>query len=167
MQKDSSASARAGFSTTQIVLHWLIALLVGVQFLNHEAMEDWWRDATGGLPEPGPAMVHIIAGSAVLILMAVRIIMRWRIGAPEQPEGYSALMTRAANWAHYALYAIMFLLPLTGLMAVFVAAPVAEAHDVLTGVFLALLALHVLGTLYHLIVRRDGVFKRIFVPRKA
>ena len=165
MQEESKPAAPAGFSTTQIVLHWLIAALVGVQFLNHEAMEEWWRDATGGLPEPGPAMAHIIAGTIVLVLMLVRLAIRWRVGAPAQPEDYSPLLTRASEWAHYALYGVMLLTPITGLTAVFVAAPVAEAHDVLTGVFLFLLALHVLGALYHLIIRRDGVFKRIFVPR--
>lgn len=165
MQEELNAAAPAGFSMTQIVLHWLVVVLVAVQFLNHEAMEDWWRDATGGLPEPGPAMVHIIAGTIVLVLMVIRLAIRWRVGAPAQPEDYSPLLKRASEWAHYALYGIMLLLPLTGLTAVFVAAPLAEVHDVLTGLFLLLLALHVLGALYHLIFRRDGVFKRIFVPR--
>ncbi|MCG8671865.1 MAG: cytochrome b/b6 domain-containing protein [Pseudomonadales bacterium] len=157
-----------GFSRTQIVLHWAVAALVLFQFVNNEAIGDWWRESAGsGLPEPGPAFGHIIAGAAVLVLMIVRVAIRLRRGAPAQPDDYAPLLKHASHWAHVALYAVMFLIPMSGLAAIFVAPPAAEAHEILTSLLLALVALHVLGALYHLIVRRDGVFKRIFVSRQA
>ena len=169
-QTNSAAPAgfsAAGFSRTQIVLHWVVAVLILFQFVTHEAIEDWWRDSTGGLPDPGPAFGHIVAGMAVLVLMIVRVAVRWRRGAPEQPDDISPLLKHASHWAHVALYAVLFLIPISGLAAIFIASPAAEAHEILTSLLLALVVLHVLGALYHLVIRRDGVFKRIFVSRQA
>ena len=166
--QQSNTAAPAGFSRTQIALHWIVAVLVLFQFVNNEAIGDWWRESAGsGLPDPGPAFGHIVAGMAVLVLMIVRAAVRLRRGAPAQPHDTSPLLKHASHWAHIALYAVLFLIPVSGLAALFIAPPAAEAHDILTSLLLALLALHVLGALYHLFVRRDGVFKRIFVSRQA
>lgn len=170
MQK--TAPTATGYTTTQIVLHWVIALLVLVQWINHEDMQHWWRQVkrglASGLPEPGPAFIHIVAGAAVLILILARLAMRWRAGAPQTPADLPPLIRRGSLLAHYLLYLLLFLLPLSGLVAVFLSVePAADAHSLMTNLLLALIALHVLGALYHLVLRRDGVFSRIFVPRRS
>jgi cytochrome b561 len=163
------SSAAPAYSKAQIVLHWAVVALVVLQWINHEAMEDWWREVSrgeaAGLPEDGAAIVHIAAGAAVLVLMAARIAVRWRSGAPEPPAEMPPLLRRGAALGHFALYATLVLLPVTGLAAVFIAPAAAAAHALLTSVLLALVLVHVLAALYHLVVRRDGVFRRIFVPR--
>ena len=66
-----------GYTSTQIVLHWLTALGVIVAFLSHGAMEDAF-DAlldSGGAPYPTP---HTIAGFCVFLLVAIRLILRVR-----------------------------------------------------------------------------------------
>ena len=74
-------------------------------------------------------------------------------------------LRRGAALAHFALYATLVLLPITGLTAIFVADAAGGVHALLTSILLALVALHVLAAFYHLIVLRDGVFRRIFVAR--
>jgi len=67
-----------------------------------------------------------------------------------------------AKAAHVGLYALMILMPLSGSMAWFGGVDLAaQGHNVLKIVLLALVALHVLGALYHQFVLKDGLINRM------
>ena len=67
-----------------------------------------------------------------------------------------------AKLTHVGLYAVMILMPVSGYVAWFGGVEAAaKGHNVLKIVLLALVALHVVGALYHQFVLRDGTLARM------
>lgn len=108
-QMPASPTPRDHYTTVAIWLHWLIAALILANIalgFGHDLVERttsrqmmWW---------------HQSFGLTVLILTLVRI--GWRIGHPVPPmpghmPGWQKLIARFTHWAFYAL---MLGLPLTG-----------------------------------------------------
>lgn len=155
------------YSRTQILLHWAVFALITVQFLAHDGMEDAWRAyVRSGSAEAGSgAWLHIIAGILVLAFALWRIAIRLTRGAPRPPEGHP-LMTKAAAAAHWALYGLMLLVPLSGMAGWFLGArAAAEAHEVLKTLLLIVIVLHVGAALVHQFLLRDNLIARM-VPRR-
>lgn len=155
----------ATYSRTQIVLHWAVVLLILVQFLAHEGMEHAWDafEETGAATASPGAWLHIVAGLGVLGLALWRLALRLTRGAPPPPPGDPAAQRMAATLTHWLLYALLFLVPLSGAAAWFLGAgAAAEAHEVLKSVLLVLAALHLAAALYHQFVRRDGLMSRMW-----
>jgi cytochrome b561 len=153
-----------------VFLHWLTAALVVAQVIVGFTFS--W------LPR-GPAQAewftwHKTLGATILLLALVRLA--WRLGhkPPPFPDTLSRFERVAATWTHRVFYALLILLPLTGLLTIsggadrattgFVgglrlplvpgvsddAGEAAEAaHVVLVFATLALLVLHVAGALKH------------------
>ena len=73
-----------GYTRLQIALHWIIFLLIAVQFLFHDGMEDVWRavmrDTYAG-PTAG-AILHVAVGLAVLALVVIRLGVKLKRGSP-------------------------------------------------------------------------------------
>ena len=86
------------YSLAQIVLHWGIVVLVIVQLISHEGMQHAFDrlkdDPTGTFDWSGMALVHAISGATVLVLMAVRILLRIRLGAPAMEIGRASCRER-------------------------------------------------------------------------
>jgi len=153
-----------------VFLHWLTALVVVAQVIvgfTFHAMER------------GPARAewftwHKTLGATILVLALIRLA--WRLGhkPPPFPETLSRIERVAATWNHRAFYALLILLPLTGLTIISGGADQATtglvggmrlplipgvsdeagelaetAHVVLVFTTLALLVLHIAGALKH------------------
>lgn len=160
-----------GYSRPQIVLHWIIVVLVGLQFFTGGDMVELWRAITGTGPtimsfaaQIGQAW-HMASGLTVLFLAAILLLLRGRRGSPGL-DGMQPRLRALALWTHRAFYAVLIVLPMLGSAAAAGVATAATAHVVLTRVLLALIALHVIGALWHLVVRRDGVMRSILVPQR-
>ena len=155
----------------QIVLHWLVAALVAVQWLSAGGMESYFdRNEAGGppgFPDVTSARLHALSGGLILVLIVTRLVLRLRHPAPPLPADMPRALKLAAHLDHYALYATLVLLPVTGMLALYVARGAGEAHQLLKTVLIALMALHVLGALFHAFVRGDGVIQRMLWPRRA
>lgn len=162
-----------GYSSTIRALHWVGALLVFVT---------WWLGIS--LPEGparGPAMaLHSSFGVLVLSLAVLRIL--WRSVTPQPvPEG-PALLVTLAKIGHVTLYALTLALPVTGLLARWtrsghatliggfdLPAPFplpatklwAWTHTTIAYALAALVAAHVGAVLFHHLVLRDGVLRRM------
>ena len=99
------------YSTVAITLHWLIAffiivnLIVGIGHESIPAMRAWM---------PG----HKAIGVTVLFLTLVRITWRLVYRPPALPAAMPAWEKGTAHATHWALYALLLLLPLTGWMMV-------------------------------------------------
>ena len=110
----SSAVSRpapvARYNPTAMTLHWLVASLIVINI---------FLGLSGVSKGKGPAGQSIIAvhksvGLTILLLAILRILWRIAKAPPPLPRSYSKLEQGAAHGAHYLLYALMLLLPLTG-----------------------------------------------------
>ena len=90
-------------------LHWFIALLIAAAYAASALVED--RGAKWALT------LHGSLGLAVFGLSVLRILWRGLARHPA-PVPMPEWMARAAHFAHVALYALMVLAPLLGLLTV-------------------------------------------------
>lgn len=152
-----------GYSRLQIALHWIAALLILQQFLFEDAIASAWDAFTKGLESAFDPLVlaHVAGGALVLVFALWRLSIRAGRGAPEM-VGDSALQRTLAKVTHVGLYALMILMPVSGAVAWFGGVELAaEGHNILKVVLLALVALHVVGAIYHQFVLRDGLMNRM------
>ena len=160
-------------------VHWSSVLLVLVAYLTSEAAED--------LQDGGAGQWHVLAGLLLLVLFVPRLVgyLQRRRGAtrPSQEGGPAARI--AAATVHIALLLFVVVQPLLGIMALWAeghAMPIPftpwsvpalvsmgagtgelfeELHETVGNAFYAVIGLHVLATLWHQFVRRDGVLRRM------
>lgn len=157
----------AGYSGTQIALHWAIAALIGIQLLFGEAMEEMADAATSGHPLTGTAALmgdlHIVVGIAILLLVGVRLALKLRRGTPE-PSATSWVGVRVIAGVHWLFYGLMIAAPVSGLVAYYVSTAAAGPHTLLKPVFIVLILLHVAGAVWHQFATRDGTLRRMIAP---
>lgn len=180
MNSDATASKPLRYTPTAVVLHWLLAiLLIGMFGVG------WYMVSIEDEPGTGWFFsLHKSVGIVILALVVWRAI--WRLGHPPVPLPVSvpAWQETASRVSHRLLYAAMIAMPLLGLMGsafshsgieffgLSIARAVAPnpdlaeafltAHSVVALALVALIAVHVLAALKHLIVNRDGVFRRMW-----
>lgn len=162
--RESQMSAPKTYSKTQIALHWGIALLILYQLIRGEDMKTAWEAVeTGGIPVlNGWIWAHIIVGIAVLALVIWRLALRLGRGVPAAPEGLSKPMVLAGEAGHWALYALMFAAPISGLMAWYGGVlPAAEVHELFKPLIIILVVVHVAAALWHHFIRKDGLLNRM------
>jgi cytochrome b561 len=154
-----------GYSRTQIALHWVTAVLVFGQFVFHDAIVAAFRAVQKGQPPAMTPLVwgHIIGGIAILLLVMWRLQVRTQRGVPALPNGSLVWVVIASRLGHLVLYGLLFVTPLTGIVAWYGGSGVAgTVHGLLRIALFFVVAAHLLGALYHLFIRRDGVTQRIF-----
>ena len=152
-----------GYSRLQIALHWLVFALIAQQYLFKDAMSAAWDRVTDGLKAGFDPLVlpHVAGGALVLIFALWRLALRARRGVPPAIEA-SKVQGILAKLTHVGLYWLMILMPVSGAVAWFGGVEAAAAgHNVLKIALLVLVALHVVGALYHQFVLRDGTLARM------
>ncbi len=152
------------YSRAQIALHWIIFLLIALQYIFHDSIVVAWDRVREGAEVSFSPLVaaHVFGGLLILVLVVWRIWLRLTRGAPPLPAEEPDSLKRIAQGTHLGLYALMVLMPVTGALAWFAGiGPMAGAHGLLRIVLLALVALHVLGALYQHFVLKTGVMERM------
>ncbi len=99
-----------------VSLHWVIAALVFITpLLAGEGEREGRRRTalTGGIPLIN---IHMILGITVLILLLVRLLIRWRIKRPDWATTGSAFLDRIGQWTHIGLYFFTFAVTITGII---------------------------------------------------
>lgn len=167
------------------VLHWLLAamiltmLFVGIGMVASVSVRHDWL-----------VNLHKPLGIAILLLVIVRLVVRWRNPPPALPADLPALQKLAAHASHWLLYFLMLALPLVGwamlsaggypvmlgaslrLPSIFPAGPVGFAvlrhlHTWLALLLFATFLAHLAAALYHGLIRRDGVLSSMTWHRRA
>jgi len=159
----ATAPTPTGYSRQQIALHWIVFALIAQQYLFKDAMSAAWDRITDGLEAGFDPLVlaHVAGGALVLVFAAWRLTLRTRRGVPPPIEA-SRVQGILAKLTHVGLYALMILMPVSGAVAWFGGVgTAAQGHNVMKIALLALVALHVVGALYHQIVLRDGTLARM------
>lgn len=175
------ADAPAKFSPSQKWLHWLTAAIVILVMVP--AGLTMTRIGEGALTNT-LYEVHKSFGMIVFGLAVVRAAIRLTRGAPPVEPDVPSWQRFAAYVSHYALYMLIFLVPLTGWAAtsaccapvnlfwtVPLTLPVPGGEDLAKAIFrlhygfvytlMAIVAIHVGAALQHHFIRRDRTLLRM------
>ena len=157
---------RTGYSTLQIALHWIVAVLIFAAFFTHEDMGDALEARIEqGLSGFEGATLHTVFGGLALAFVLVRVLVRLKNGAPE-PHG-SPMVQMAAIWGHRLLYGLMIAAPALGAATWFGKLEwLGEVHEVV-GQALVLLAVgHLIMAIVHQVLWSDGTLARMTRPSR-
>lgn len=169
-----------------MTLHWVIVVLIIVQFL----LANIAADLPLGMAKLAALARHKSVGLTILALAVLRL--GWRLANrgrnPPLPAELKPFERFLAHVTHYGLYLLLFALPLTGwamssaknypvswfgffTLPNFVApsedlfAALRSTHGFLAGTLVVLATLHVLAALVHHFRRRDNVLRRMLPLR--
>lgn len=172
------------YSGLSRALHWLVAILIlGMIPVGVVMTQE-------GLPRSLQNTLFIFHknfGVVVLVLMLLRLAWRAVRPAPELPESVAGWQRKAAAYSHAALYFLAIAVPIAGYvrvraggfpiewldaMGVPALVPKSEAlataaktlHYVGGLALAALVLLHIGAALQHGLIKRDGVFSRMWPP---
>ena len=169
------------YSRTAVVLHWLLAALLMGQIAFGWYLEEIPR----GTPDRTIYVnFHKSTGMTLAVLIFFRLYWRFTHPAPELPATQPGWEHVAARVSHWALYACMIIMPVSGYVASnfskwgvnffnavklppwgFESETIYNAlnatHVFTSWVFVTLIVIHALAALRHLF-RRDGIFSRMW-----
>lgn len=162
------------------ILHWLIFVLVAIEFIIAWTMPGGARVST-----PSALMsLHFSFGILIFATIVVRTCWRATHQPPPPPPTLSRRL-QLLSWAtHHALYALLLVMPILGwawassrgwmisFFGLFIVPPLVatgstvgkalgELHSLLGGVLIALIGLHILSALYHRYILKDEVLARM------
>lgn len=167
-----------------VVLHWLLALLVPTALaLGTFVMA---RIPTNDPTKIDALRGHMAGGVLILTLMLVRLVMRSGSSRPARASAGSAFLDGLAWLSHRLLYIGVIGMALVGLSlaletgilgiligehppmpADFWAYKLRTAHYLISRALWALIALHIAGALYHSLIRKDGLLRRMWFGRRV
>ena len=153
------------YSNLQIWLHWMVLILIVVQFVFHEPIAQAFdRRLEGQEFEPSALIgLHLMFGGAIFLLIVTRLWVRNEKGVPTYPKGNALLMEIASKVVHWSFYVVLLLLPLSGGFAWFqLSEGASNAHELLKTVLLLLVLLHVGASFFHYFVLKSNLFKRMW-----
>lgn len=163
----AKTTAPQGYSATQIALHWAVAVLVAGQYIFKDAISGAWDAIRAGETFAFDPLIlaHVAGGALILAFVVWRLVLRLRRGVPAVPENEPAPLKTLSQIAHWAFYAVLAAMSVTGSLAWFGdVTQAAQAHNVLKVVLLALIALHVLAVPFHRLVLKNNVMRRMIRP---
>jgi cytochrome b561 len=172
-----------GYPASSKWLHWLVAALV----LPAIAVGLYLPYTQPGPFQDGLFNAHKAFGVLILVLMIVRIVNRFAVGAPAPEPGVAPWQKTVSSAVHGLLYVLLVVQPVIGYTAnsafgasvpffgLFDIPPVVERNEALAerlfavhrviGISIAFLAaMHIGAALQHAILLRDGVLQRM-LPR--
>lgn len=171
------------YSRRMVRMHWLTLALVVIAWYLGDTLVDERGEKSATL---AGYLVHALVGGSVLVVTAMRMIYRSVDRLPQQVS--NSLMDMAAKGVHHLLYTLLVLLPTTGFMTLLMSS-VGEAlvtvnprllpekftgpsiashvtHDVLMTALMVVVAIHILGVIWHQFILKDGLMSRMSLRRK-
>ena len=171
------------YSKRVVIVHWLTLALLVVAWYLGDSLGDATDDSKATL---AGYLVHIAVGGTVLLLTLVRLYFRRKDGVPP-PIGVTA-MDKLAKGIHHLLYAMLLLLPISGIMTVITSTAgkallagdanllpkehgyhnvfAHAVHAQLVNVLIALVVVHLLGAFKHQFIMKDGLLNRMTLSKK-
>ena len=179
MNINSSGSSR--YTTTAIVFHWVVAILV----LMMIGLGLFMTDVPKGSPDRAFYFnLHKSIGVTTALLVIMRLGWRASNPPPSLPASMPGWEIQASKISHALLYMCLIVMPLSGFAAtqftkygvnyfgLFKIPPMGSenkvVYDFLQGIhgvtatlLIVLVVIHVLAAFKHLLINRDNVFQRM------
>ncbi|HXP75536.1 MAG TPA: cytochrome b [Stellaceae bacterium] len=173
------------YGRAAMALHWMVAIVLSVALVLAWVLPRRTEPGYDAILE-----LHKAVGMMVLVLVLVVPRLLWRLGNPvASAVGLTSLEARLSELTHWALYAVMLIIPLTGYLfssaegqhidffGLFtttsplpadrtISRPLEFIHKTGQYAIYGFVGLHVLAALYHHFVKRDGVLRRM-LPLRA
>ncbi|WP_108817740.1 cytochrome b [Pseudovibrio sp. Alg231-02] len=167
-----------------VALHWILALMIFMALVvggpMMAAMESTDPQKLTGMTG------HIIWGMTIGVLILLRLITRFVTTKPAKADTGKAALNTAAGLTHWAMYALVAGMVLSGLVMAYNADlfaitlggsgaplpadltvyPARIAHGVIANVLTALLVLHVVGWAFHQFILRDNLISRMWFGKR-
>jgi cytochrome b561 len=174
----SSQYSKERYGLLARLLHWLIVVLIAVQFVLGWTMPELHRDT-----QPvGLIAWHLAVGAALVAAMAVRVV--WRLTHRPPTSNLAPLLETVSRATHFLLYAALLAVPLLGwanassrgwAVRLLGALPLpaltstgstvghamGDIHSALAWALLALIGMHIGAALFHRFVLKDTVLQRM------
>lgn len=141
-----------------------MAVLVVGQYRFNEPIAQTWNAVANGLPVSFSPLIlaHVAGGVLILVLVIWLLVLKSKRAAPPAPENEPALLRLAAQLAHWSLYGLLAAMSISGIAAWFGGIEVAAAaHGLLKFLLIALIGLHVLTVIFHHLVLKSPILKRM------
>ncbi len=175
--------AQGGYGTTARLFHWITFLLVlgmvpAGWVMTQEGLDRALQDQL--------FIFHKNFGVIVLVLVLLRLAWRAIVPPPPLPAGIPDWQRQMSLWVHRLLYAMLIFMAVTGYLRVTLggfpvemldalgvprpprndgmAALAQRAHFLGKFLLIGLVLVHVVAAVGHAIVKRDGVFSRMWPP---
>jgi cytochrome b561 len=185
MQLKNTAARYGGITQA---LHWLIVMLIIAQYVLAELADDAGHDKAAhpaaALQQLALLARHKSIGLTIFALAVVRLIWRWYSPPPPLPGTMPRWQVIVAKLTHFAFYALLLLLPMSGLvMSAAANYPVSyfgwftipnvvapddalkdvmkERHEMLFDTLVVVAVVHVVAALKHHFIDRDDVLRRM------
>ena len=181
------AIEESGYDGLAKSLHWLVFILLAVQFAVAWTMPDIGRDTK---PET-LINLHLSFGILIMAVVIFRLLARVLRPVPLVTANLPPWQRWIAYATHHLLYVVLLILPVLGWVTAslrgwavtpfglftlpklipagtllgYGAGPIGDWHGDLSYVLLGLVGLHVAAAFYHLIVMLDQVMQRM-LPRR-
>ncbi len=176
-----SLNAKTKYTGVAMAFHWLIAVaVIGTWLITIAAENAPNRAARGEIMGN-----HFALGIVIFVLAASRLTWRLMNPPPATPAGHAPWERLLGKTAHYAMYTLLLVMPLAGWFAMSsfdsaisvwglfdvpkLPVPVNEAlgeqifevHGIAGITLLVLIAVHVLATIKHTLIDKDGTIFRM------
>ena len=161
------------YRISQKVVHWLMAFFIILDLFVAQKF--------GGVMEEADRIEsrsdHASVGLIIAALLVIRIYLRLRHGAPVLPSKMPPWQQRLAHGVHFVFYLLLVAMIATGVATAMNADSIISPfglfaygdgsgsedtfltiraiHEFITDAMIALILLHVVAALYHLIIVRD------------
>lgn len=176
-------SKPARYHPLLVIIHWLSALLVGTMLLVGMFMLKQMPNTEAKIPS---LAIHMATGIAILLLTALRVVVRLSTRLPAPARTGSAFLDVVGRVTHVLLYVGMIGMGISGLGVAsqaglfasvfersgaplpedFFSFPARYGHGYLALGLLALVGLHIGAALYHQFIRRDNLLARMSFGRQ-
>jgi len=168
----------ATYDRRTIVLHWLTAVLVMALWIAGQTIDFFPK----GTPRVTARSLHITFGVLLALVVARRVIWRFR-GGVHLPLSDPGVAGAAAVVVHRVLYGLMIAVVVLGIASVWIRGDtlfnlftvpafatanrdlreqVVDLHGLAANTLLVVAALHAAAAIWHHVVRKDGVLRRMW-----
>jgi cytochrome b561 len=172
-----------------VTLHWLIAILIfaTVLFAGEEG-EGGPAVSVGGFP---PIGIHMILGIATLVLLTIRLFVRWFTKRPDWASAGNPILDLVGKLTHFGLYFFTFAITISGIVMAsqrglmarvlgigtaavqglsrggFGGFAIRALHGLSWSLLFLLILLHVGAAFYHQFFKKDNLLNRMWFGKQA